>query len=279
MLAEKTETLAGLREQYDREGWAVARGVIDDGLVQEAQSHVDWLLAKHPDLRPEALGHMLMTDDPFWVRLISDPRLLDVAQVFLGPNIGLFASHYIAKRPHDGQSVLWHQDGSFWPLEPMEVVTLWLAADDVDVENGCMRVLPGTQTQRLLTLDEMEKQEDGRNVLGTGIRPDQLDESQAVDIIMRAGDVEIHHPNIIHGSNANTSPRWRRGLTIRYIPATTRIVSDERWPSAFLLRGQAVADNRYHPWPRFVGGKHMPFDGWQEWNAKAEAWNRAKGLC
>ena len=269
-----------LNAKYQRDGYVVAQEVIDLELVQEAQSHVDWLLAKYPTYRPEQLGHMLMTDDPFWVRLISDPRLLDIAEQFIGPNIALFASHYIAKRPYDGQAVLWHQDGSFWPLEPMEVVTLWLAADDVDAENGCMRVLPGTQNQRLLTLEEMEKHEDGTNVLGTGISPSQLDESRAVDIILKAGGVEIHHPNIIHGSNPNTSSRWRRGLTIRYIPATTRIVSGERWASAFLLRGDAApgVDNRYHPWPRFAGGHHMPFNGWPEWNERAEAWNHEKGL-
>jgi phytanoyl-CoA hydroxylase len=272
--------LSGLREKYDRDGYVVAENVIDDGLVQETRSHVDWLLAKHPDARPEQLHHWMMTDDPFWVRLISDPRLLDVAEAFIGPNIALFASHYIAKRPYDGQSVLWHQDGTFWPLEPMEVVTLWLAADDADVENGCLRVMPGTQNQLLLKLDELEKHDDGKNVLGTGIRPDQLDESRAVDIVLKAGSVEIHHPNVIHGSNANTSPRWRRGLTIRYIPASTHIISEERWASAFLLRGNAYpgVDNQYRPWPKFRGGDHMPFHGWADWNAKAEAWNRAKGL-
>ena len=77
-----------------------------------------------------------MTDDPFWVRLVSDDRLLNVAETFVGPNIALFASHYIAKRPFDGQAVLWHQDGSYWPLEPMEVVTLWLACGRGDYARG-----------------------------------------------------------------------------------------------------------------------------------------------
>ena len=63
-----------------------------------------------------------MTNDAFWVRLIADERLLDVAQAFIGPNIALFASHYIVKPPFDGMPVLWHQDGSYWPLDPMEVV-------------------------------------------------------------------------------------------------------------------------------------------------------------
>ncbi|OQA47503.1 MAG: Phytanoyl-CoA dioxygenase (PhyH) [Chloroflexi bacterium ADurb.Bin325] len=270
-----------LRSQYDRDGWVAAHAVVDEGLMAEARSHVDWLLAKHPGVRPEQLHHHLMTNDPFWVRLISDPRLLDVVEQFIGPDIALFASHYIAKRPHDGQSVLWHQDGSFWPLEPMEVVTLWLAVDDADVENGCLRVLSGTQNQRLLKLDEMERQDDGRNVLGTGIRPSELDESQAVDVILKAGDVEIHHPNIIHGSNANISARWRRGLTIRYIPTSTRIVSEERWAGAFLLRGRAHpnVDNRYHPFPLFVGGEHMPFHDWQAWNEYARSWNATNGFA
>ena len=74
------------------------------------------------ELRPENLDHKLVHDDPFWIRLISDERLLNIAEEYLGPNIALFASHYIAKPPEDGQPVLWHQDGSYWPLEPMEVV-------------------------------------------------------------------------------------------------------------------------------------------------------------
>src|SRR5690606_40334400 len=56
--------------------------------------------------------------DPFWVRLISDDRLVDIASLFVGPDVALFASHYISKPPFTGQPVLWHQDSAFWPLEP-----------------------------------------------------------------------------------------------------------------------------------------------------------------
>jgi phytanoyl-CoA hydroxylase len=119
------ESLSTLRQKYDVDGYCVARNVLDSGLVDEARQHVQWLAERHPDVRPELLGHTLMTNDPFWVRLISDDRLLDIAEQFIGPNIALFASHYIAKPPFDGQPVLWHQDGSYWPLDPMEVVTLW----------------------------------------------------------------------------------------------------------------------------------------------------------
>ncbi len=257
------DDLKAAKEHYDREGYAVFRNVVDAELIQEASDHVAWLMRQHPRLRPEQLGHTLMQDDPFWVRLISDERLLDVAELFVGPNLALFASHYISKPPYDGQPVLWHQDGSFWPLDPMEVVTLWLAVDDSTPENGCMRVIPTTHR---MDLQGMQPLTEVANVLNRGLDPATVDESRAVDVVLKAGDVSVHHPNIVHGSNANNSPRRRAGLTIRYIPASTRIIADEPWPSAFLLRGEAVPGvNRYQPWPRYDPAKHMPFRGADAW--------------
>jgi len=255
-----SDTLQSARETYERDGYVVFPHVIDDDLVREAQKHVVWLQNKHPELRPEQYHHGLLRDDPFWVRLVADDRLLDIAEQFIGPNIALFASHYICKPPFDGQAVLWHQDGAYWPLEPMEVITLWLAVDDSLPENGCMRVIPGTHR---MDLQAVRPRTDVANVLSSEIDPAQVDESRAVDVVLKAGGVSIHHPNLIHGSNANHSPLRRCGLTIRYIPTTTRIVTDNPpWPSAFLLRGEPVpGNNQYQPWPEYVEGKHMPFRG------------------
>jgi phytanoyl-CoA hydroxylase len=259
----KSKHLTAIRRQYERDGYVAVRGVVDAALIEEARNHVEWLLKQHTDKRPEELGHTLIRGDPFWVRLVSDDRLLDVAEQFVGPNIALFASHYIAKPPFDGQPVLWHQDGSYWPLEPMDVVTLWLAIDESTPENGCLRVIPGTHR---MSLQPMRSRTDVANVLESEIDPDLVDESQAVDVVLAPGDVSIHDANLIHGSRANTSPTWRRGLTIRYIPTSTRIVSDEPWPSAFLLRGEAMPHvNNYLPWPIYVEGKHMPFRGCESW--------------
>ena len=258
-----------LREQYSREGYLLFHKVLDDELILEASDHIDWLQKRNPDLRPELLGHTLMTHDPFWVRLISDPRLLDLAEVFIGSNIALFAAHYISKPPFDGQPVLWHQDGSYWPLEPMEVVTLWLAVDASSPENGCMRVIPGTQT---LDLKELQDRKDIANVLNSETPPEFVEANKAVDCILERGGVSIHHPNIIHGSEANLSPMRRAGLTIRYIPTTTKInprgplSPENRWPSAFLLRGEAVEGiNDYNPYPKYIEGECMPFRGCENW--------------
>jgi ectoine hydroxylase-related dioxygenase (phytanoyl-CoA dioxygenase family) len=255
--------MKSIREQFDEQGYVVVRDVLDADLVGEAGNHVEWLMKNNPGRRPEQLWQDLVANDPFWVRLISDDRLLDVAQEFIGPNIALFASPYPSKPPRDGMPVLWHQDGSYWPLEPMEVVTLGLAVDDSTPENGCMRVIPGTQH---LQLQKLNERKDVKNVLNSEIDPKFVDESKAVDVILKAGDVSVHHPNIIHGSNANNSPKRRAGLTIRYIPTSTRITKAP-WPCDFLLRGSAVPGiNDYKPRPKYIAGKHMSFRGCEQWN-------------
>jgi ectoine hydroxylase-related dioxygenase (phytanoyl-CoA dioxygenase family) len=244
-------------ERFERDGYVIFRNVIDPELIAEAADHVAWLERQHPDVRPEQLGHVYLRDDPFWVGLISDERLVDLAELFIGPDIALFASHYISKPPFSGQPVLWHQDGAFWPLEPMRVVTLWLAIDHSTPENGCVRLIPGSHTREFA---QMRENHEIDNVLGAEIA-ERVDESQAVDMVLAPGDVEVHHPNIVHGSNANTSPHRRCGLTIRYIPTSTRITDPEQpYPSAFHLRGDAGV-NVYQPVPVFDPARHFTYRG------------------
>jgi ectoine hydroxylase-related dioxygenase (phytanoyl-CoA dioxygenase family) len=255
-----------LRQEYDANGYVIARNAIDAGLAQETVDHVHWLVKKYPDLRPERLHHNLLAHDPFMHRLVGDDRLLDIAEQFIGPHIALFAAHYIAKKPQTGQAVQWHQDGSYWPLEPMEVTTLWVAGTDSKIENGCMRVLPGTQNKHLIKRRELMELDTDKFVLGVGIRPDQIDESDAVDLELNAGDISVHNPNIIHGSNANTSDDWRVGLTLRYIPTSTWVNNEGH--ENILLRGEKMAgvQNVYADRPRFVEGEHMRFKGCEGWN-------------
>ncbi len=257
----QTATLSPLREQFETDGYVIARNVLDADLMAEARDHVFWLLDRNPGVAPEQLHAHLALQDPFWIRLVSDPRLLDLAEQFIGPNIALFSTHYICKAPFTGAAVLWHQDGSYWPLDPMDVVTFWLAVSETDPGNGCLRIIPRTQH---LDLQEMKENLSVANVLNSSIDDSFVDESSAVDCFMKPGDVEIHHPNVIHGSNANTGDRWRMGLTIRYIPTTTRILRDAGAP--FLLRGDAVPGiNEYHARPKYLAGEHMAFKGCEDW--------------
>jgi phytanoyl-CoA hydroxylase len=237
-------------EKYERDGFAVFRNVLDPDLMRAVRQHVD-LLLQH-NITPENIEHHEQSSDPFWFRLISDDRLLDIAEKFIGPDIALFASVYVCKPPREGKPVLWHQDGSYWPIEPMKVVSLWLAVDDATPENSCMQVIPGTHRTKL---EGLVPRTDVENVLGSSIDEALVDETKAVNLILRSGDVSVHHPNIIHGSKANLSDRRRCGLTIRYIPTSSKIVLkgnafepltvDGKWPSAFHLRGDDPGVNEY----------------------------------
>ena len=267
-----SEHVTGAAEQYETDGYARVQDVLDRDLIEEARRHVGWLRERNPDRRPENLDYDLVQRDAFWVRLISDDRLLDIAEAFLGPDVALFASHYIAKPPGDGQPVLWHQDGVYWPLEPdRDVITIWLALDESTPENGCMRVIPGTQT---MAFHDLEERTDVENVLNSEIAI-EVNESDAVDIELEPGDVSVHHPAILHGSEGNTSERWRRGLTIRYIPTTTRI-TERSWPACFLLRGSPEPGvNTYQPWPLYGpdANTSMEFADWEAYNERATAMN------
>lgn len=260
-----TQPLLGLaagKKQYERDGYALFPHVLDDELMAETRRHLEWLAKQYPEVSSDNYQTLTVPVDPFWVRLVGDNRLLDIAEQFIGPDIALFGAHYFVKPPYEGRAVLWHQDGSYWPLDPVEIVTVWLAVDDVDPENGCLRVIPGSHR---MELQEMQAQTDVENILGSQIDPALVDESKAVDCTLKAGGVEVHHPNIIHGSEANHSPRRRAGLAIRYIPASTRI-TQQPWPGSYLLRGQAVSGvNDYASLPRYVEGQHMPFRGCETW--------------
>src|SRR5690606_23840005 len=130
-----------IRREYAEAGYVIFRDVLDAELIADANRHVDWLLAENPASRADELGHALARRDPFWHRLISDRRLVDIAAIFTGPNIAVFATHYICKEPRVGRAVPWHQDGGYWPLDPMDVVSLWLAVSASTTANGCLKVV------------------------------------------------------------------------------------------------------------------------------------------
>ena len=145
----------------------------------------------------------------------------------------------------------------------MNVVSIWLAGTDSNKSNGCMRVLPGTQNSKLMKPSQMIKLDTKDYVLDLAISKDDIDSSNAVDVELSSGDISIHNPSIIHGSNANLSDNWRIGLTLRFIPTST-YVNRENW-ECILLRGSPKngVKNNYIQRPTFKDGEHMYFSGYE----------------
>ncbi|MDT0616628.1 phytanoyl-CoA dioxygenase family protein [Streptomyces lancefieldiae] len=263
--------------EYAEQGFSIIRNVVPPEVLDEARAHVDWLTHKYPDLRPEHFHHPLIRNDAFWARLVSDSRLVDIAEFFLGPDLACFTAHYICKPPYDGQPVLWHQDGAYWSLSPMEALTVWLAVDESTTENGCLRMIPGSHE---LPLHKPTVRTDEPNMLFSASDEDLVrewaDQRGIVDIELQPGDVSIHHPHLLHCSEANTSAKRRCGLDIGYISTTTRIHSDGIYLDPLLVRGTDTSGvNSYRPFPAYQEGETIPFAGQDEWNAWVAGHNAA----
>jgi non-haem Fe2+, alpha-ketoglutarate-dependent halogenase len=147
--------------------------------------------------------------------LCTHPAILDVVERIIGPDILVHSSSLFFKRP--GKTfVSWHQDSNYWELSQPRLVSAWIALSDSTVENGCLRVQPGTH---LTLLDHMEVHHED-NMLGTGNTvKGGHDESKAVDVVLRAGEMSLHHALMLHGSNPNRSTGPRIGYAIRYLAA------------------------------------------------------------
>lgn len=151
--------------------------------------------------------------------LITDSRIVDCVKDLLGERVVGWGSHFFCKMPHDGQSVAWHQDASYWPLTPTKAVTVWLAVDDADTENACMRFIRGSHHSGHLTYRPSSSEE--HNVLNQSIdNPEQY--GDPIDDTLCAGEISLHSDLLLHGSEANDSERRRCGLTLRYCATDVR---------------------------------------------------------
>lgn len=186
--------------------------------------------------------------DPELFRWLHADEVLDLVEPLIGPDIALWSSHFICKPAAVGKRVPWHEDSAYWGtvLEPMEVVTVWLAIDPSTTANGCMRVIPGTHRDGYSEYEAVTDQE--RSVFGTEIKKDKFDESKAVDIVLQPNQCSIHHAKLIHGSNANTGAMRRCGYTMRYMPTTVQYRPERRSIRGFqiyLSRGADRGGNAY----------------------------------
>jgi len=249
--------------EYAEQGFSIIRNVVPSDLLAEVRTHVDWLIRKYPDLRPE--------------RLVSDTRLVDIAEFFLGPDVACFTAHYICKPAFTGQPVLWHQDGAYWTLSPMEALTVWLAVDESTTENGCLRMIPGSHE---LPLHKPTIRTDEPNMLFSAadetLVREWVEKRGVVEIELQPGDVSIHHPSLLHHSEPNTSAKRRCGLDIGYISTRTRIHSDGIYLDPLLVRGtDTEGRNSYRPFPVYQEGETVPFVGQDEWNDRIAVLNAA----
>ena len=181
------------------------------------------------------------------MEFLLSPEVLDLIEPVVGPNIGLWASHFISKDPHTGKATPWHEDSAYWNgrTSTMEgICTVWLAIDQATKENGCMAVIPGSQRGGFSEYEAVA--DESGNIFPTQIKTDQVDEAKAVYFELKPDECSLHEARIMHGAQANTSDKRRAGYTMRYFPTTTKVYPERNvGHKIWLARGTDVAGNVY----------------------------------
>ncbi len=230
-----TKTLTDKQlEQYGRDGFLSPIDVFTLDEVAQYRNAFDSFVANCGEDSHKRFDRLHLFFD--WAhRLITEGALLDVIGDVLGDDIFVYGTLVFNKPPLDLSYVPWHQDSVYSGLHLTPSTSAWIALTPSHKSNGCMHVIPGSQKLGLL---EHENVRDDPNLLverGERVKMD-VDESQAVDLILRPGQMSLHQSTIIHGSNPNSSDEPRIGFIVRFV--TSRMKN----PNTLLMRVRGNAE-------------------------------------
>lgn len=244
--------LSALAKQFHERGFAVAEGLFAAREISQLRVRTEAIasgeiatvppqdieLEPHADLRPgissvRKINHCVEHDEVFR-QAARNCRLLNIVEAILGPDIKLYGSQCFMKPP-GGVEKPYHQDSAYFPVEPMELVTCWIALDRVTVKNGCVHVVPGSHQLGLL---------DHSQTWWVGGRPDKQVPDHLIDldkeqpIRLEPGSCSFHHSLLLHRSPPNGTSKSRRGLAMHYMSARSRWMDPKQPCPAFLsMRG------------------------------------------
>ena len=205
---------------YNSRGYISGVRIFDKGEIRAIRDRFDRLLEQvlesGGDSYSISSAHLRYGDA---YDLLTDRRIVACVSDLLGDDVVGWGCHYFCKMPRDGKRVSWHQDATYWPLTPAKTVTVWLAIDDADPENACMRFVPGSHMRGPIAFETDDS--DASTVLNQKVSGIEQ-YGEPVDNVLEAGEVSLHSDLLLHGSEANESDRRRCGLTLRYCAADVK---------------------------------------------------------
>jgi phytanoyl-CoA hydroxylase len=230
--------MAELAQQFDNDGYAVLENLFSEEQLRPVSEEVDRVidgraayvpasdLIYEPGSNPPRLRNAfrLHLYNDLFLRVPSQPALAGAVESILGSPVRLYSSGLFAKPAEAGSEVPRHQDMPYWPFEPYEMLTAWIALDDSTLENGCVRYAAGSHKLGLLP-----HQPSGVMGNSLGLVPDDrvltLPE-QGVEL--RCGDCVLHHCLTVHRSEPNRSSAPRRGLIYTFMSPQVRLTDASR---------------------------------------------------
>lgn len=212
---------------YREKGWVIPKWEIPQDLIAEMRQEYDDLLARNPGVAPDIIlgphqtngGSMGIKGSTKWLEFATQPALMEMAAQLMGDGVILWGTTLFGKPPRNGKETPWHQDGGYYPIRPLETLTMWIPLDDVTPENGPMTFIPGSHKAHELYSHSW--QEGGNKTINLVCDAEYFDEDDAVPLILKAGQVSFHDVYMIHGSKANHTDHRRAAFIVRLMPSSS----------------------------------------------------------
>ena len=212
---------------YKEKGWIVPKWEFPKELVSEMRGEYKSLLKKNSNFTSDIMmaphqtrgGSMGVLGSDAWLDFATHPAAMTIARQLIGPDIILWGTTIFGKPPKNGKETPWHQDGDYYPIRPLDVLTLWIPLDDVTPENGPMRFIPGSHKPRKIFSHSWREGKD--KTINMVCDSEHFDLVDAEALIIRAGQMSFHDVYMIHGSQANLTDSRRAAFVVRLMPASS----------------------------------------------------------
>ena len=165
-------------------------------------------------------------------RICRPPELVERVASLLGPDVLIWRSNFQVKHPaaaavgeaKSHTSVPWHQDGAYFDLQPLVLVSAWIAITEATEENGCLKIVAGSHRQ---TFDHDVEQD--RHEFERSIPDEAIDQDAVRSLALRPGEYVLFNENTVHASEPNMTPHARIGLTPRLSVPFVKVTGNPRY--------------------------------------------------
>ena len=226
-------------EQYHDQGFISPIRVISEQEALSIKDELEQVEKEFPEEINSESRNNLHLSFAFLDALAHNKIIVDAIEDLIGPDISLWASVMFIKEPSSKQYVSWHQDATYMGLDSLDFPTPWIALSPSNIETGCMTMIAGSHKTKIQNHEDTFAE---NNILTRGQVIQDVDESMAVDLILKPGEMSIHHGAVIHGSQPNNSNQRRIGFSLQsYMPNNVKqIVGRNLWTH---VRGQKRQDD------------------------------------
>ena len=199
-------------EHYKNKGYVSPVNAMSSSEAKEIRDEIEKIEKDWPNALEGINRNYIHLISPIFNKVCLNKNILDAVQSIIGKNILICGTTLFIKNPNEKGFVSFHQDAKYIGLEPHNWVTVWLAVTDANEQNGCMRMWPGSHKENLKTHEEKF---DENNLLTRGQTITNVSLNKTDPIILKAGQISLHHPTIVHGSGLNHSNDRRIGFVIQ----------------------------------------------------------------